>query len=112
MKKISLVIGSRNEKKTEELIKWCKANKGVLWCKTSKQAKTIHDKHGIKTLSYDKNTLLKGMNKPVALDDFFFHPLIMQFLSYACFQSRGKIEITMDKEKEIFELKMVAENNK
>ena len=109
MKKCTLVMGSRTHKNTEELIKWCKENNGVLWCRTSHQAHHIREKHGIETISFNGDNFIKGINKPVALDDFFFHPIIMKFLSAACFQARGKIEITLDKEGEVFELKMITE---
>ena len=109
MKKISLVIGSRIDK-TEDLARWCKEHNAVMWCHTQPQAKEVKEKYGIETFSPERNTLLKGMNKPVAINDFFFHPIIMKFLSFASYQARGKIEITLDKEGEVFELKMVTDD--
>lgn len=109
MAKITLVTGSRNSNKTDELAKWCQINNGIMWCRSTIQAKQIKDKYGIETMTFTDSESLKGLNKPVALNDFFFHPLIIKFMSFACFQSRGKIEITLNKEEELFELKMIPE---
>lgn len=110
MQKITLVTGSRTSGKTEELAKWCKEHNGVMWCRSTQQAKQVKDKYGIETITFTGENLLKGLNKPVALDDFFFHPLILRFMSFACFQSRGKIEIILDAKEEVFELKMISED--